>query len=678
MIPITFLAVTAYLIDDSPVDGRLDFGAELPVHVESGKTARESRWQMGDTLRLSVKYRALLNGVAAVTNCRNSLQALTTQRVLMPLWVAGFEAGDSPTVEADYYALIDDSGTAPAIAAHADLPFARTAYPLLVGVLKDRPDPDQLTGECVFVAIDFEDKDEYPITLPAYVPPNGLSDGAGNVRPLFPWRPNWVSPLKGQAVEQDVDEQEVGHGRLMARFHYTQPARRECEQYFGPFEGGEIWDLLSLFQDLGACRETIWLPGGMTDAALTANVGSADTAITVADSATVGTNRFLLIDDLVNRTPVKVTAVPDGTHLTLSGAVGTDYTKEAARLESLMLARFKSNRLTVKFQNGVADATIRFRELPWETAAASAGETFGTTQGSLTKRAYYYHFFIDYPGATQEWHFTDWERDLDFGGETLLHGFFQHDTIKETDTMEQQQVSLESVYSSGNPLALLLPFSLEWPLQLDIYEIEVDGSDAINERRMFGGEIDRAEFDGPYIKASGSTLGSIFDRNITVERVQTGCNTHVFSARCGLDRDDWKWQGTVVSYNASTGELALKLVARVSGATVTLPIHRFAGGEVWFGAGTGIQSRYIADNAAAVVTGGPNGTTLTIVVGSAFTDAPAVGATVYMNPGCAGRYQEDCIDFFNNGETFVGCPWIPMGTPVARKNQQLQGAGGKK
>src|SRR4051812_33297588 len=112
MIPISFLAATAYLIDDVPIwDSGLKLDAEILTNSESGVTARETRRPMSDTLRLSIQFRVVLQSTA-LTVFRNSIQALTTERILCPLWVYPFAIGATPTVTASYYVLMDD-GSAP-------------------------------------------------------------------------------------------------------------------------------------------------------------------------------------------------------------------------------------------------------------------------------------------------------------------------------------------------------------------------------------------------------------------------------------------------------------------------------------------------------------------------------------------------------------------------------------
>lgn len=670
MIPITFQAVTAYLLDDMPQwANAIELRAFLPLHVEAGVTAREARTPTGDTPRLALHYAAVLSS-DGVTTTRNSLQALSTERVLCPLWPALFAAGDSPVVEADYYILLDDSGAAPEIKPHADLPFAREAYPLLVGYLEDPPDPTLITDDVEVVDFRFTEGDEWHITAPAFAPPAGLTTPAGS-RPLFPWRPNWATRPRGPSLERDIDRQEIGEGRSPASGYYEQPGRRECRQNF-TLQDDEPWELLAFFQDLGGAVDSFWLPAGMSDATILpgADVGSSDTEIAIVDSAKLGTNRFLLFDDGTTRAPVQVDSIDDIGHILLLAAeVGAGFVAADTRLESLMLARFKSDELVIRFSRpGLAAAAIAFREVPWETAAV-AGETAGTTIGAVAKKAYLYALTIPYPGAAQVSRYTSFERDLTYGGNTYAAAHFTHGDIQETDTLDRHQTTIESRMFTGNPLAQLFPFFLEWPLSIEIYEVDVDGSAATNVTRVFRGEIDAAPtIRPPFIEATASSYGALLDRRLPRQLFQPTCNWSLFEADCSMALVDWTFTADVVAFTAGTLELE---VENLAGPELNPPADYFAGGYLVIGTGSSAQYRMIAASTAEA------GGALSLFVATPFATAPAAAAEVTFYPGCDGRY-ETCRDKFDNVTNFGGFRFMPIGNPVLAKVTNQSSPGGKK
>lgn len=673
MISITFQSATAYLIDNAPDwNGGVELRAEIPTENNEGLTKREDRRPLGDTLRLSLRYQTLLQ-TGELPKFRNSLQALTTHRVLCPFWPYGFAAGASPEIIADYYVLIGD-GSVPEIKTHAQLPFARPAYPMLVGMLASRIDPALLTDETAPVEIDFVENDTWSITLPEFFGPDGLTDGAG-MRPLFPFRPNWASPPQSGAAEVEIDRRDIGPGRKKADTFFTQPSRRRVTHAFTLTED-EPWQLLQMFKDHRGGLDSFWLPAGISDTRLTFDTDPGDGFLIVDDAAARGDNKYFVLDDLTQRTPFRVDSNSDPVTWIIGDPVflGAIYRAGQARIESLILARFERASITLRFENqDVASCSIEFIELPWEEEAVS-GETFGLHMGSLPTCAYLYRFTIPYPSASTVYRFTNFERDLTNGGNTYTKGHWSHESIIETAILERHQTSIHSRNFAGNPLALLIPFALEWPLQVEIIEVDVNtgANTASNLRTVFIGEVESAEFEGPNINATCKSLSPLIDRRIPRWLMQPHANCALFDPKCGLNRDDWKWQGTVSSFNAGTMELALSSVSRVTGSAVTLSAHYFAGGFLVIGSGASQQVRMISDSTVAV------GSALTLVIASPFTVNPAVSSTVFFHPGCDGRYAETCIAKFNNGSKFVGFPFMPPGNPSLLKVSKDISAGGKK
>lgn len=703
MLAVTFNAATAYLITYPPDrDGLVQVTATLPGDAEEGLTKREARQALGDSLRLSVRWESLVRG-AELNRLRNVLASLSTETILCPLWPAGFEPGEDPRVTSDYYVLIDETAE-PEIKSAADMPFSRPAWPLLQGRLEDAPAGRLVRDDAAPVSFQFTENAASTITLP--LPPGAVardddgnyvfSDDAPSLSNvlLWPFRADWSEPPTAALGAQDVRREQIGLSRTTADQYFSQRAVRPGQISLTLAEA-EPWNLFSWFLMCGGVRSPFWLPNGMTEALLTQPAGAGDFALWVDDHTRLGVNTAVLIEDTDNRVPLLITNLGrqlltddgnplqgDDTSAALSGddpmmfvspALPRAFGVEGTRLESLMLARFQSADLRLQFiGRDVATAQIRFREVPWEVGAVPSGETLGLTYGGRPLSAYLYQFTIDYGDSSTVYRFTDFERDLSYAGETWTARPIEHDDITENDRIERQTVNVRSRRFDGNPLALLLPFSLEWPLQLEIFEVDIILSAASNARRMFSGEVTEAEFDPPYITGKCESLTALFDRSLPVELIQPACNAIVFSTRCGLSAADWTWSGTVTSYDAASGEVVVGGIARTSGAAVDLAAHRFAGGAVYTGTGTARERRLVADS--TVLSGG----SLTLTIGTAFTTAPTPGQTVYFQPGCSGRYAEDCVAFFGNADRFRGFPFLPIGNPSAVQIKYDTSAGGKK
>lgn len=664
---VTFNSVPAYLLDDAPDwTQAVELRVEALAYMERGLTQIEARRPLSESLRCKLEYRAVLADGALVA-MRNALQDLNTQPVLCPLWPAEFAAGTTPACATDYYYVPGDP--AGPVRPSSALPFTRTAYPLLIGRFAMRPTPQLLHGEAARVMIRWEEDDAVStgIAPGAFTTPGGLPDASSEVRPLFPFAPNWnVEPGAGGS-EIELESQEIGQGRAIPKAFYAQPAKRIVEQVF-LLADDQPWQFLRFFKD--ELVSPFWVPSGLSEVRLTADVESQDNALTVDDPASLGGNAYVVLDDLLERVPLHVTGT-SGNDLTLEQAVGTAFSKELTRVESLMLGTFDQRAAVLAFMRpGVCTVELRFHESPWEVAGAS-GEVAGDTMGALNVTAFLYVFSVAYPGATQYWRFTNYERSLTYAANPYLSKPIDHGSLLEYLGLDRVALSLRARHFTGNPLSLMVPFTLEWPLVLDIYECTVASESVANVNRLFHGEVDSAEFDGPFIRAQAKSLSSLFDRKLPRRLLQPSCNWSLFETGCAIDREFWKWTGVVVSYSAATCELVLSGVARTIAPAIEGSAHYFAGGYLYFGAGTGVQYRMIGDSTAE------SANELTLVLATPFTVAPAVGATVTFHPGCDGNYST-CKDRFSNGARFGGFPFMPPGNPSGAKVEGEPTSGGKK
>lgn len=660
MIPVTFNSAPAFLLDDLPDwASPMQLDVVLPVATAQGLNALEDRRPQGDTARLSIGYTAVLQA-GSVPVFRNSLQAWTTEPILCPLWPAWFDAGTTPPVTSAFYVLMDDTA-APSIQAAAGLPFSRPAYPLMVGRLTETPNPNDLISDVeAFVEISFTENDASSITPPVFAPATSLA-AANGVRPLFPFRPDWSTSPESGGAAVDIDRQNIGQLRSTADAFYPQPARRMVTQGF-ILEASDAWNLLSFWLTQGAERENFWVPASISEAALTADVGAGDTALTVDVPSARGNNVYAVLDDLNNRVAVQITGTA-GNAWNLSGAVGTAFVALNTRIESLMLGRFDGTKLSLVFEDlDVVTCRLKFKELPLEAVGASV-ETIGSTMGPLPTSAWLYVFTINYPGGAQVWRYTSFERNLTNGGNTYTAINIESGDITETATLERQTVTLKARNFAGSPLALVVPFTLEWPLLVDIYEADVatiGGTAATNLKCYFSGEINSCDTDGPYLNATAASLSHWFDRQIPRRIYQTGCNWILFEPKCGLLAANWKWQGVVTAWNATTSVLTLGTVVSVASPlnTATLAAHFFAGGYMTIGAGTGIQYRMVTDSTAV------SGAALSLTVSTAFKTAPQVGDVVSFFPGCDGDRTTCGVAKFNNFGNFGGFPFVPASNPT--------------
>ena len=671
MIPVIFNAATAYLLDDAPDwNTAVSLEASLPASYERGLSGRETRRPTGDTLRLTCSYSATLASLTAITNLRNSLQAISQEFVLCPFWPAGFIAGGTPPVTAAFYATFNADGSFNSVQPASALPFALFAYPLMVGILSEIPDPQMLAGGAQTVAYKFADNGNYPLTPAAFIAPNGLV-AAGGLRPLFPFVPDWSTLPNSGASEVDLTRQPLGSLRTLATAYYAQRGRRTVKQSF-TLRDNYPFHLLAFFAAMGGEQNNFWLGAALTECNLAVNLGAADGTLTVDNGAALGTNAYILVGDGINRVPLAVSSVA-GNVWTLAAAPGTAFNVGMATIESMVLARFDTLKLTLKFSSPIlADCKIQFKELPWETNAV-AGETYGTTMGALPVTASFFQFTLTNPAGATTWYFCSYERNLSDGVNLWLSAPMEFDTITDTADLKRTATTLKSRNFAGNPLALLFPLALEWPLMLQIFEGDINpaASSVSNLRCYFYGEVGGTKVAPPFITADCATLSHIFDRQLPRRQYQVTDNWCLFEPANKLLPANWQWNAVAVSYDAPTGTLM--------GGTLTSPnaavlaAHYFAAGYLIItAAATGAQQvRMIADS-LAIVAG-----QITLYLATALAVAPAAGDVVALYPGYDGQAVTAQTKFNNYQQNFGGFPFMPVGNPTVLRITQPSG-GGKK
>ena len=668
MIPVTFNAAPAFLIDDVPnwsTPPEVTFS--LPASYERSLTGKETRRPTGDTIRFELKFTAQVNGFAALINVRNSLQALNVQPVLCPFWPGGFAAGTMPTITASWYVLLDGLA-APSIQPASALGggFSRYAYPLMVGMLAEIPDAPMDGMTTAAVAYHFQENDATLLTPPAFNAPAGIAAASG-VRPIFPFTPDWSKRPQSLAAEVDIKREQIGATRPLASVYYTQPGRRRVTQGF-TLLGTDPLNLISFFVSMGGENNSFWLPAGVTEANLTANVRTTDTTLTVDNGAALNGNGFIMLKSGGTRLPLSVSSVAANVW-TLSGAVGTAFPAALTTVESLVLARFDALKITLTFLNPkTATVSCKFKELPWEMAAA-AGETIGTTMGALPTTAILFVFTLTTPGANTVYYYTNFERALTDGTNSYLTVPMEFDNIIDSPSLERQNVTVKSRNFTGSPLALLIPFQLEWPLEVAIYEADVTGNNVGNLRCYFSGEVSDVSMDGPLLTATCESLSWMFERSAARRLFQPTDNWTLFETANGLTPADWKWNCVVVSYDVPSATLVVGTIT--SSNSTSTPAHFFGAGYLQLThAGVPVQYRMIADSTA--VTAGK----ITLTLTSPLTNAPSVGDAVAMYPGYDGQAQT-AINTFNNYNKFGGFPFIPTGNPFVLKIVQPSGTGKK-
>ena len=676
MIPVILNSQTCYLIDDFP-DWQSGFVVEasIPASYERGLTGRETRRAIGDTLRLTCKFSVVLKSLASIAMLRNSLQGLNVQNVLCPFWPAQFRGGDTLLISGSYYAKFDNDFVFQSIKTHSEIVALESCdedylyVPLMVGILAENPDPTMMSGGSMQVQFNFADNGNYPLTPVAFEAPDGL-EASDEVRPLFPFAPDWSSLPTSGGSEQDVKRRPLGNLRTLATAYYAQRGRRTCQQGFRLAQT-EAFNLLSFFHSMRGEQNPFWIGAALIETTLAADLASGAATMTVKNGAALGTNSFILLGDDDSRVPLAVSGVV-GNVWSLVSAPGKDFAADSAIVESLVLARFDNLKLRIGFMSpAYATTQIQFKELPWETNAVG-GETYGITMGALPPTASFFKFSIVTPSETLTWRFTNYERDLSDGINDWLSAPMEFDSIRETYDLKRNETTITSRNFTGNPLTFLFPMTLEWPLSVEIYEANIapDTDIASNFQKYFYGEVSSGDYEPPFIMAKCATLSHIFDRNVPRRLYQRTDNWCLFEPANGLNIADWQWNAKVVNYDHTNAQLIVGTITSTNAAAIE--VNYFAYGYLVVTSAAGKkQVRMISSNAV------PAGGELTIYLSDFLTEEPAVDDVVVIYPGYDGQ-AATAKDKFNNYQgNFGGFPFIPLGNPTVLRITSA-GGGGKK
>lgn len=682
---------------------------------ERGLTGREDRVPLSTSLRTALSFDVLLERQQAA-EFRASLRAIGNTPVLCPFWPAASEYHGDKTFyvfgdgthyvdsDGDFYVSGETNETKTARLSSGlmlcyepdwsafsvypvnELPSfepspSAVKVPVLWGRFSPAPKPEAVTDELLSVTVDFVENSSSDMALAAAE--LVFSSGpiaAGNVRKMFPLRPNWKGINFGEAVVE-INSDEIGYRRETADAFYPQTAVRSADQQFICSSWAEVHSLIRFFYDSVGTVKNFWLPAFVGDCRLTSPTTAGSDIIEVDNAAGLGAaSHFTLISrDYIETFGVDSIGIEDGT-IELSNPVGNVFDPGETLVSPLLLARFKKSKIKVSFTtDNIAKANLQFVEVPEEYETI-----IGDDPGEQSKTAFLYRLTLS---GYDPWLFTSHESRITYGSDTYIPSHFDHSTTKEDINLDKNELTLRSLYfwhptevSLRNPLGYFLPFRLESPLKIEIMECQPDkNGDIADTKTVFSGSVITASFDGPTIKAKCRNIGSMFDRQIPIILIQPTCNYSLYSTACGVDSGIWKMSAGVVSYDgAHTLIIGQPDFSDLGAARPDHALfeHFFAGGKMEAGSGNTFERRSILDSVAF-------GDNIQITIRHPLENTPE---SVFIWPGCDGR-KETCQLYhvddnpdgkFDNYKRFGGFPFVPLGNPSVLKVSQNVSAGGKK
>jgi hypothetical protein len=548
---------------------------------------------------------------------------------------------------------------------------AAVRVPLMLGIFEEAPAPSLDSSRLISVPIRFRETGPADMALRSV--DLAFADGptvAARTPKVFPLNPNWALPIRAGSAEVEIQRDEIGFLRAPAEVYYQQIAARSLEMGFSCGTWDETARLIAFFFQRQGMVESFWVQAPCDELELTTATSGASAVVSVDRAASLGDNRFIVLESPTASVLRHVTSVDTGANtLTLDSAPGV-FAPSETRITQLILARYARYDLQVTFfTDRIAESVIRFTETPNEYFVP-AGETPGTTSGALARKAYLFRFRQIFPDTVKTWRFTSYEADIIAGGETYLSRPIEHGSWIDDLDIEKSKFSLKSRLFAGNPLALFIPFGLETPLWCDLYECSPNASNISGIPTLLAsGKITEARFKGPMVECEAVSPFQNLSLALPSMQIQPTCNYRLFSSSCGLSEAAWTFSGSVAAISAN-----LLTVGSISFAGGSVPLFvpgYFAYGRLWLGTGDTYQSKGIYDSLA------PAAGQVRLTLHSPIGTAPSIGSTVYFAPGCNGT-NSHCLAKFGNFARFGGFPFVPPGNPTLAAVRSIPSSGGKK
>lgn len=291
-------------------------------------------------------------------------------------------------------------------------------------------------------------------------------------------------------------------------------------------------------------------------------------------------------------------------------------------------------------------------ELQWTTPSlATAKLTLWETDEAdveMPAEAYLLDFIYEVKPTALHYRFTDWERDLQCGGNDWAARPFELGEIEQSLMNERQGLELRTWAFEGNPVMKLVPFHLEGRLRLEVWR--VDPAAPAMDSMVWSGDVEQVTpAEGRAMSVKCGATWRLLDMKAPRVLLKPGCNHRFGDVGCGLNRE-------ALAQNAT--------LAGVAGATVVVsgvsrPGGWFTGGVLEAGSGETFERRPITSHA---------GSQLNILKPLRYAGP---GSTVRLYPVC-NRSWEDCARF-GNQVRFSGFRAIPEQNPTV---QAIETAGG--
>jgi hypothetical protein len=729
---ITWNAMQVGLLASMPNwDTGVKITLDLPTDVSKDLiTFAESRRNFAQSARYKMTWRSYLSNAAAATELRIFLTRVRGESILVPLWpdvcetavdvsigATAFTTWDRPVRSGNNWIIaapdfsvwetvtvtsITPSGSQWTInispGAVNAWPTGTFLYPLMLGRLDSRPQPEAVTDESLDTEFTIKENSDFPYRVATTsVALSTIGANIPSFSSVLKWdvAPNFSRPLDWTEMP-DIVYQQVGFLRQEQQRAYDHRTPRGQELEFYQADRDSLSKIESFWRASLATTLRFFVPTYRGDLRMLADTPGSGTLIQCEKSffsnptreAQPGDPFIALIDAANNVTPYQLSGTTDLLNETDLNATVTVAAFPAATtiLSHLLVARFVDPTLEWNYITPYLSTTrLKFMELPHEystdylsstllaetgdTLISEAGDTFITELTSVAPPALpqpaYLFIFTELGIRTDR--FTSYENTITIVGGTYAGTYtpapFSFDKVKTGIKLDQESMDIKSFKFAGNPLNKMWPFALDGILTVEIVEVDaVTPSSATAMSRFYG---DIWSIDSDY-KATAIPFGNLFDRKFPRFLLSVSDNYTQFSAPTNIVPSSFLYTGTLPASIDTTSQM----IFVTSAAGFAVATSFFAGGWLETGVGANLEKRSILEST-------PTGTNLVQL----FIDRPLLkavgGQAVNFYPGYDGSITQ-CDLKFNNRINFGGHAFIPNINPGVKAIKPKNTTGGKK
>ncbi|MDP2227106.1 MAG: phage BR0599 family protein [Moraxellaceae bacterium] len=652
--------------NDSPVA----LAAKVPTELQRSLSGAGSRRPQGGQMRHALEWSADLRA-ADYAALRNATQAAQNEPVAVPVWPFAIRvAHDASVITAGLtVAWTEDWATweiNPASFAGYDY-----AAPLLYGYLRQSPRLAAQNDD--MVTADFAVDEDAPAAL-GFAPAGGVlaadttfPTALGYAAPVFPFQPDWNNPPTPGLALTAVDREEVGPGRLKSTTFYPQLPELTHEATFRFADAASAAGLLEWWRRRAGMAGEHWIAGSQAVGRLSTAAAAGTNVLNFRAPIALGANVYIALFSPDETLELGRVAASASQQITLAANLALSWGPSLTSVTPAMLARHTNDELVIEFERAragwIGSSTLAWREVAPEYAPNEI-EIRGTTLGRLTAAAWFFQIDLDYNGALQTWHLTNWESGATANLIDWTYNACDFDKLFQSVDLEDDSCMVSFRYFAGGPWDNWLPSQLSARGFITISRADVSSAGVFsNFRQVWKGELKTPKMDGPNVRQKALGANALFARMGPRQVMSKTCGTMLFKPRCGLALADW-------TFNA--------VITAVAGNVVTIgTITRAIGGALpagfgaadwfaldWMGWGSaGLPYRDGVLSSTALASGEIQLTLERVCL-------LEVASTVTVVPGC-DRQGSTCRDKFGNGARFRGFEFMPAVSPslvIAQRN----------